>query len=101
MATKVAELINNGKICVEKKYVMSYNEFAKDHRFAIVSVVIGYACKDWTAKDRFTPYFFKSEYDDKIVKIQGQEYKLGDFIYIMENASPENPAPYPCNLQLK
>lgn len=67
---------------------MSYNEFAKDHRYASVPLVIGDACEDWIAKDRFTPYFFKSEHGNKIVKIQGQEYKLGYFTDIMENASP-------------
>lgn len=100
MASKVVELVNNGTLSVEKKYGMSYEEFAKDHLFGNHPVVIGDACKSWTAKDKFSPDFFKSQYGTRIVEVEGQKYKLGDFIEIMENATIDNPAPYPCRLQI-
>lgn len=100
MATKIVELVNNGIITVNKKYGMTYEEFAKDHLFADIPVVIGDACKDWRAKNKFTPEFFKSKYANRNVVVQGQAYKLGDFIDMLENATPENPAPYPCKLQI-
>jgi hypothetical protein len=101
MATKIVELVNNGTLSVEKKYGMTYEEFAKDHLFASIPVVIGDACKDWSAKDKFTPDFFKSKYGDRMVEVQGKQYKLGDFIDMMENATIDNPAPYPCKLQVE
>lgn len=100
MATKIIELVNNGKISVLKKYGMTYEEFAKDHLFANVPVVIGDACKNWSAKEKFTPEFFKSNYADRIVTVQGNDYKLGEFIDMLEAATPANPAPYPCKLQI-
>ena len=100
MATKTVELVNNGIISVEKKYGMTYEEFAKDHLFADVPVVIGDACKDWAAKEKFTPEFFKSKYANRDVIVQGQAYKLGDFIDMLENATLDHPAPYPCKLQI-
>lgn len=100
MATKVVELVNNGTLSVEKKYGMTYEEFAKDHLFASVPVVIGDACEDWKAKGKFTPEFFKSKYGVRTVEVQGQQYKLGDFIDMMEAATIDNPAPYPCKLQI-
>ena len=100
MATDVIELVNNGTLSVEKKYGMTYEEFSKDHLFASVPVVIGDACKDWSAKDKFTPDFFKAKYGDRIVEVQGEQYKLGDFIDLMEKATLDNPAPYPCKLQI-
>lgn len=100
MATKIVELANNGTISVEKKYGMTYEEFAKDHLFAGIPVVIGDASKDWTAKEKFTPDFFKSKYGSRIVEIQGTKYKLADFIDMMEKATIDNPAPYPCKLQI-
>lgn len=100
MATKVIELVNNGKISVEKKYGMTYKEFAEDHLFADIPVVIGDACKDWKAKDKFTPDFFKTNYGNRNVKVGGQEYNLKDFIELMESATMDNPAPYPCTLQI-
>ena len=100
MASKVIELVNNGTISVEKKYGMTYAEFEKDHLFANIPVVIGDACKGWKAKDKFTPDFFKSEYGNRNVNVEGQDYKLGDFIDLMNKATVENPAPYPCKLQI-
>lgn len=100
MATKIIELVNNGTFSVEKKYGMTYDEFAKDHLFAGVPVVIGDACDGWAAKDKFTPDFFKSEYGSRKVKIQDQEYRLDEFIELMERSTIDNPAPYPCKLQI-
>jgi hypothetical protein len=100
MATKVIELVNNGTLSVEKKYGMTYDEFAKDHLYASYPVVIGDACKDWKAKEKFTPDFFKSKYGSRKVEAGGQQYKLEDFIDLMKNGTIENPAPYPCKLNI-
>ena len=62
MATKSVVLAQLGDIVVEKKYGMSYEEFAEKHLFANYPVVIGDACKDWPAKEKFTPQFFKDNY---------------------------------------
>lgn len=100
MATKAIEIARKDKIILEKKYGMSYEEFAKDHLFANYPVVIGDACKDWPAKDKFTPQFFKTEYGNREVKVEGKIFKLGDYMDLMETATEENPAPYPCKLQI-
>ncbi|MGJ8593056.1 MAG: cupin-like domain-containing protein [Aquaticitalea sp.] len=100
MATKVVELVSNGTLSVEKKYGMTYEEFAKDHLFANYPVVIGDACKDWAAKEKFTPDFFKSTYGDRTVEVDGKRYTVAEFIDIMESATVDNPAPYPCKLQI-
>ncbi|MFS4457077.1 cupin-like domain-containing protein [Maribacter sp. 2304DJ31-5] len=100
MATKVIELVNNGSYVVEKKYGMTYKEFAKKHLFACQPVVIGDACKDWAAKDKFTPEFFKNEYGSRDVVVEGQRFKLEEYIDLMKTSTIENPAPYPCKLQI-
>jgi hypothetical protein len=100
MATKAVEIARLGNIVVEKKYGMSYSEFERDHLKANYPVVIGDACMDWKAKDLFTPEYFKSNYGSRDVKVQGKMYKLGDFIDLMMSATAENPAPYPCKLQI-
>lgn len=100
MATKTVELARSGSLVVEKKYGMTYQEFAKEHLFGNHPVVIGDACKDWPAKDKFTTEFFKSEYGDRKVEVEGQPFKLGEYIDLMETSTAENPAPYPCKLQI-
>lgn len=100
MATKTIELIRVGNYVVEKKYGMTYDEFSKNHLFANYPVVIGDACKDWKAKEKFSLEFFKSTYGDREVVVEGQKFKLKDYIALMETATIEKPAPYPCKLQM-
>ncbi len=100
MATKTVELARLGNIVVEKKYGMSYDEFAEKHLFPLYPVVFGDATKDWPALGKFTPEFFKKNYSERDVTVRGIKYKLGDFIDQMMVATEENPAPYPCKLQI-
>lgn len=101
MATETVELVREGTVVVEKKYRLSYEEFAKKHLFANYPVVIGDACEGWAAKGKFTPAFFKERYSDRDVSIDGKTYKLGDYIDWMLTGTEENPAPYPCTLQIE
>jgi hypothetical protein len=89
-----------GDIVVEKKYGMSYEEFKNEHLFKNYPVVFGDASKDWPARNKFTPEFFKENFGNHEVKVQGQLFKLGDFIDLMMSATEDNPAPYPCKLNL-
>jgi histone arginine demethylase JMJD6 len=100
MATKSVVIAQVGDIVVEKKYGMSYEEFAEKHLFANYPVVIGDATKDWPAREKFTPQFFKDNYGNREVKVQGKTFLLGDFIDLMMTSTKENPAPYPCKLQI-
>lgn len=101
MDTQTVELVREKNIIVEKKYRMSYEEFAKEHLFANYPVVIGDACEAWAAKDKFTPQFFKERYSDREVIIAGKTYNFGDYIDWMLTGTEENPAPYPCTLQVE
>ena len=100
MAQRSVVLAQLGDIVVEKKYGMSYDEFAEKHLFANYPVVIGDATIDWPAREKFTPDFFKKNYANREVKVQGKWFKLGDFIDLMMTATKDNPAPYPCKLQI-
>ena len=100
MATKKVELARLGNIVVEKKYGMTYSEFAKDHMYANYPVVFGDATAAWPALHKFTPEFFKQRYGDRKVKVRGEWFKLGDYMDLMLTSTEENPAPYPCKLQI-
>lgn len=101
MATQTVELVREGTIVVEKKYRLSYEEFAEKHLFGNYPVVIGDACDAWSAKAKFTPQFFKEHYSDRQVSISGKTYNFGDYIDWMLTGTEANPAPYPCTLQIK
>ncbi len=100
MAHTTIELARVGNLVVQKKYGLTYEQFASQHLFANVPVVLGDACESWAAKEKFTPEFFKSTYGDRKVNVEGQVFKLGDYIDLMAVSTEENPAPYPCKLQL-
>lgn len=100
MASKIIELVREGDFVLHKKYGMTYNEFAKNHLFKNYPVVIGDACEDWTAREKFSLDFFKSTYGDRDVNVEGQTFKLKDYISLMETSTRDNPAPYPCKLQM-
>ncbi|MBE8724520.1 cupin-like domain-containing protein [Flavobacterium hungaricum] len=100
MTVKTIELIRVGDYVVEKKHGMTYNEFSKNHLFANYPVVIGDACEGWNAKEKFSLEFFRSTYGDREVSVEGQKFKLKDYIDLMETSTVENPAPYPCKLQM-
>ncbi|GAB4030614.1 cupin-like domain-containing protein [Spirosoma gilvum] len=101
MDTQTVELVREGALVVEKKYNLSYEEFAEKHLFANYPVVIGDACASWSAKNKFTPEFFKKHYSDREVEISGKKYTLGEYIDWMLTGTEENPAPYPCTLQIE
>ncbi len=100
MATKTVELVRTAAFVLEKKYGMTYEEFAEKHLFANYPVVIGDACDGWAAKNKFTPEFFKAAYGDREVTVEGQLFKLGDYLDLMAVSTESNPAPYPCKLQI-
>ena len=101
MPTETVELIREHDIVVEKKYRLTYKEFAEKHLFANYPVVIGDACKAWSATHKFTPDFFKTHYADREVTIAGKTYTLGEYIDWMLTGTEDNPAPYPCTLQIE
>ena len=101
MTAHTVELVREKNIVVEKKYRMSYEEFAKEHLFANYPVVIGDACDAWSAKNKFTPEFFRKHYSDREVSIGGKTYNFGDYIDWMLTGTEANPAPYPCTLQIE
>ncbi len=100
MARQSLVLARRGELVVEKKYGMSYEEFSKEHLFKSHPVVIGDATREWPALTKFTPDFFREKYGQRKVKVQGQTFALGEFIDLMMTATEENPAPYPCKLNI-
>ncbi len=77
MAPKTVELARLGSIVVEKKYGMTYDEFAKMHLFPLQPVVFGDATRNWAAREKFTPEFFKKHYSNRNVRVQGKDFTLG------------------------
>lgn len=85
---------------VVEKLALTPDEFKKNYLFKNRPVVLTNASEHWKARGKFTPDFFKKNYAGVEIKIDKEIYKLGDYIDMMLTSTPENPAPYPCKLQL-
>jgi len=85
---------------LEKRAGLSYEEFKNEYLFPGRPVIFKDAAKDWKAIGKFTPEFFKKNYGHIVKKFDGKEYTLAQFIDLMMNSDPKNPAPYPCKVDV-
>ncbi|MBS0433239.1 MAG: cupin-like domain-containing protein [Proteobacteria bacterium] len=85
---------------VERVGGLSLGEFVRRYRRPRRPVILTDALKDWSARERFTPEFFRSRYGEQRVKVRGREYRLAEVIDLQRESSVERPAPYPCTLSL-
>lgn len=49
----------------------------------------------WTSSEKFTPEYFKSNYNHLTRTINGKTYTLSEIIDLCTSSTPENKAPYP------
>ena len=50
---------------------------------------------EWTSSEKFTPEYFKSNYNHLSKTIDGKTYSLSEIIDLCKASTPENKAPYP------
>lgn len=86
---------------IDKREKLSKKEFLNEYVFRGIPVVVMDAAKNWNAMGKFTPDFFKLNYGQLIKKVKGVDYTISEFIDLMLKSSPENPAPYPFNLNVE
>ena len=79
---------------------ISYKDFFTDFYKPGKPVVFKHASKSWKARDLFTPSYFRENFGEKRTKVKGNEYTINKILNLIENSSPENPAPYPCKFNI-
>lgn len=88
-------------IQVERRSGLTQREFVNEYRNPGKPVILTDVSIDWKALQKFSPEYFQEKLGNREVKISGKSYKLGDFIDILKNSTKENPAPYPCKLNVR
>ncbi len=86
---------------VEKRSGLSDQQFYADYVLNNRPVVLTDALADWPALGKWSPEFFAERYPDKEFEIDGQPWKLGDFVRAVLASDPANPAPYLRNKVLR
>lgn len=79
---------------IERRENLSYREFVEEYLLPKKPVILTDALKQWPAMGKWTPQFFKEQHGHKIVKVQGTEKRLGDFIDEVLASTPERPSGY-------
>jgi hypothetical protein len=98
--TAPAPTASNGPV-VERRSGLSRKEFIREYRDPKTPVILTDAIKTWPAFSKFTFDFFKNQVGDREVIIGNKKHKLGEFIDLLLQSTPDNPAPYPCKLNMR
>jgi histone arginine demethylase JMJD6 len=86
---------------VDRRSGLSRADFIRLYRNPKLPVILTDATRDWPALGKFTFEFFQKHLGEREVTIRDKVYKLGEFIDLLLHSTPENPAPYPCKLNLR
>jgi len=79
---------------IDRRSGLSPPEFRREYLDPLRPVILTDAIAHWPALGRWSPEFFKREYGELIVTVDGETMRLGDLIDRIEASSSANPAPY-------
>lgn len=79
---------------IDRKAALNREEFGREYLSPPQPVILTDAISHWRALGRWTPQFFKQEYGDLQVVVDGETMALRDLIDRIEVSTSENPAPY-------
>jgi histone arginine demethylase JMJD6 len=80
---------------------LARDEFIRRYRDPLIPVILTDATRDWPALRKFNFAFFQNQMGDREVIIGNRKYRLAEFIDILLVSTTEDPAPYPCKLNLR
>lgn len=78
---------------IERREKLGYGEFVREYLKPNRPVIVANALNQWKANGTWTPRFFRDHFGDKSVHID-REYRLSEYIDLVEASTPERPAPY-------
>lgn len=85
---------------VDRRTGLSRKELLNEYVHKNKPVILTDVTKDWPAMGKWTPDFFKAKYGHLTKEVKGEVITLADQIDRIKNSTPQNPAPYPYNLEL-
>jgi hypothetical protein len=78
---------------IDKRYQPTYSEFLKDFVKPHRPVIITGAIDGWKAM-QWTPQFFRDTYPEKLLRIDGKDYRMEEFLQLVEHSTDLRPGPY-------
>ncbi len=96
-----APLVSRPLTSIDKRSNLSQRELLAEYIEADRPVVLTDATRHWPAMGKFTPEFFKRQYGHLTKEIHGRTYSMAEVADLILTSTPENPAPYPFNLNIE
>lgn len=90
-----------GSLAIERRAGLSRREFVESYVKPNRPVVFTDLTRDWPALGLFTPEYFRDRHGTRTVHVAGKPYRLGAFIDLLLASTEDQPAPYPCKLDLR
>ncbi len=88
-------------ISVDRRSGLTHRQFVNEYRNPGKPVILTDVSKIWKASTKFIPEYFQDNLGNREISISGKSYKLSEFIDILKNSTKENPALYPCKLNIR
>ena len=79
---------------IDRRAGLSRDQFEREYLRPLRPVILTDAISHWRALGRWSPQFFKTEYGDLEIEVDGEAMALGDLIDRVEASTDDNPAPY-------
>jgi Cupin-like domain len=79
---------------IDRREGLSRDEFEREYLRPLRPVILTDAISHWGALGRWSTQFFKEQYGDLQVEVDGEAMALGDLIDRVEASTDDNPAPY-------
>ena len=86
---------------IDRRSNLSRRELIKEYIEPSRPVILTDAAHQWPGMGKVTPEFIKEKYGHLTKKIKGVEYSFADLIDRVLASSPDNPAPYPFNVNVE
>jgi histone arginine demethylase JMJD6 len=86
---------------IDRRAGLSVRELVEEYVIPERPVIVTDAAADWPAMRSFTFDFFRERYGHLVKKVRGTDYTLAEAIDLIQESSPERPAPYPFNFNVE
>lgn len=86
---------------IDRRSQISRRELLHKYILPGLPVILTDACDTWEAIGKITPDYLKAQYGHLTKTLQGKVYTLAEYVDLLETSTPENPIPYPFNIDIE
>ena len=86
---------------IDRRSQISRRELLNEYILPGLPVILTGACDAWEAMGKITPEYLKVHYGHLTKTLMGKVYTLAEYVDLLATSTPENPVPYPFNIDIE